>query len=227
MIDVAVLHSTAAIGTQILLTCSDEHLIVDVGDGTVRDLVSRNVDFQKIKGVLLTHEHFDHFSGLYGFLHFSRLQRRHEDLALVVPRPVRVINHLLTPPVMYTPLTFNVPMVELAANETIHVSGFEATAFAVDHRGANAFGYSIQDQQGFRIVVSGDTMPCVDLERQLEGADIAILEATYSAGSEDLASKYGHMTKSQALELGRRAKKMILIHANPESYFKTFQCAVK
>jgi ribonuclease Z len=227
MIDVDVLHSVSAIGTQILLTHNKEHVIVDVGDGTVRDLVSRNVDFDRIKGVLLTHEHFDHFSGLYGLLHFCRLQRRQEEFILIVPRPAKVVNHLLKPSIMYEPLPFSVHLIELRENERASIGELEATAFAVKHGSANAFGYSIQDKQGFRVVVSGDTLSCESLERNVEGADIAVLEATYEDDSGDLAAKYGHMTRCQALALGKRAKKTILIHTNPEYYFRKFQCAVK
>jgi len=227
MIDVDVLYSVSAIGTQILLTHSKEHALVDAGDGTVRDLVSRNVDFERIRGVLLTHEHFDHFSGLYGLLHFCRLQRRQEELILVVPGPVQVVDHLLKPPIMYEPLPFEVRLVGLRENERASIGELEATAFAVEHGSANAFGYSIQDEQGFRVVVSGDTLSCENLERNVEGADIAVLEATYDDDSGDLAGKYGHMTRSQAIALGKKAKKTMLIHTNPEYYFKKFQCAVR
>jgi ribonuclease BN (tRNA processing enzyme) len=226
-IDVDILHSVSAIGTQILLTHNKEHVIVDAGDGTVRDLVSRNVNFDRINGVLLTHEHFDHFSGLYGLIHFCRLQRRKQEFTLIAPRPARVINHLMKPPIMYEPLPFEVRLIELGENEKASIGELVATAFAVDHGSANAFGYSIQDNQGFRVVVSGDTHPCKSLERQVEGADIAVLEGTYDDDCEDLASKYGHMTRSQASELGKKAKRTILIHRNPEYYFKKFQCAAR
>jgi ribonuclease Z len=227
LIDVDILHSVSAIGTQILLTHNKEHAIVDVGDGTVRDLVSREVDFETIKGILLTHEHFDHFSGLYGLLHFCRLQRRQQELILIVPRPAKVVYHLFKPPIMYEPLPFEVRLIELGENERAAIGELDARAFGVEHGSANAFGYSIQDKQGFRVVVSGDTLSCKNLERNIEGADIAVLEATYDDDSGDLAAKYGHMTRSQALALGKRAKKTILIHTNPEYYFRKFQCAVR
>jgi ribonuclease Z len=227
LIDVEVLHSVSAVGTQILLTHNKEHVIVDAGDGTVRDLVSRGVDFERIGGMLLTHEHFDHFSGLYGLLHFCRLQRREDEFILAVPTPAKVIDHLLKSPIMYEPLPFTVRLIELGDGESVVIGGLKATAFAVSHGSAKAFGYSIEDDEGFRVVASGDTVPCVSLQRQVDGADVAVLEATYADGSADLASKYGHMTRSQAQEVGQKAKRTILIHSNPERYFGTFQCAVR
>jgi ribonuclease Z len=217
----------SAVGTQILLTHNKDHFIVDAGDGTVRDLVSRKIDFGRIKGILITHEHFDHFSGLYSLLHFCRLLSRQEHLALIVPKPARIVNQLINPPIMYESLPYKVQLLELGEDEKISIAGLDVTTFSVEHGSANALGYSIQDEQGFRIVMSGDTLACENLERNLEGADIAVLEATYADDQLDLASKYGHMTSSQALELGKKAKRTILVHSNPEYYFRKFQCAVR
>ena len=118
MIVVDVLYSASAIGTQILLSNKGGHFLVDMGDGTVRDLVSKKTDFGKIRAVLLTHEHFDHFSGLYGFLHFCRLLRRKEELIVIAPRPIEVVGGLLKPPIMYQSLPYEVRLVELGDNET-------------------------------------------------------------------------------------------------------------
>lgn len=227
MIDVDVLYSVSAIGTQILLTRNNQHVIVDAGDGIVRDLVSRKVDFDNIRGILLTHEHFDHFSGLYSLLHFVRLQRRKEQFTVILPRPARVVPYLLKPPVMYEPIPFEVRLIELGAGERASVGELEASAFGVKHGSGNSLGYSIRDQEGFRVVVSGDSACCSSLEHNVQGADIAVLDATYADDDEDLAAKNWHMTRSEALNLGRGAKRIILVHSNPEYYFRKFQCSVK
>ena len=218
------LHSTSAVGTQILLTHGSEHLLVDVGDGTVRDLISRKVSFEKIQAILLTHEHFDHFSGLYGLLHFCRLLRRKEELILVGPQPVQVVRHFLTPPVMYETLPFEIRLIEVSEGENISVGQLNVTAFAVEHTSANALGYSIQDKKGYRVVISGDATISTNLARNVEGADFAVLEATYDDRDADLASRYGHMTKTQAKSLGKTAKKVVYVHSSPNHYVKKFVC---
>jgi ribonuclease BN (tRNA processing enzyme) len=114
---------------------------------------------------LLTHEHFDHFSGLCGLLHFCRLQRRQEELILIVPRPSNVVGHLLKPPIMYEPLSFEVRLIELGEGEKVSIGGFDVIGSTVKHGSANAFGYSVQDEEGFRVVLSGDTQPCANLGR--------------------------------------------------------------
>jgi ribonuclease BN (tRNA processing enzyme) len=62
MIRVDVLYSAGGIATQILLSHSEGDCLVDAGDGVLRDLVARRYDFARLKGVLLTHEDFDHIS---------------------------------------------------------------------------------------------------------------------------------------------------------------------
>jgi hypothetical protein len=54
-----------------------------------------------------------------------------------------------------------------------------------------------------------------------------VLEATYSDDCGERASKYEQMAISQAQAVGKKAKKNILIHSNPEYYFKKFQCAIR
>jgi ribonuclease BN (tRNA processing enzyme) len=226
MITAQVLYSTSAVGTQILLRHSGQTVLVDVGDGTVRDLVSRRTDFGSIAGVLLTHEHFDHFSGLYTFLHFCRLLGRKEELVLVVPKPAHVVNYLLKPPIMYEPLPYHVRLLEVSDNETVSVGKLRATGFSVKHTVPNALGYVIRDNKEYRVVISGDTSVCSNLSRNVEGANLAVLEATYDDASSDLASRYGHMTKKEARMLGKKAKRVIFTHSSPSFYFKKFQCSM-
>jgi ribonuclease BN (tRNA processing enzyme) len=227
MIQVDVLYSTSAIGTQILLTKNGQHTLVDIGDGAVRDLVSRKVDFGSIKAILLTHEHFDHFSGLYAFLHFCRLLRRTEDLMIIAPNPIRVVKYLLRPPVMYEQLLYKVRLLPIQENESVNIGSLNITAFSVNHGRANALGYSVVDEENYRAVFSGDTTACENLRLNVLGADIAVLEATYDNSQVNLAAKYGHMTRSQASGFGKKAKKVVYVHSSPKEYFKKFSCSTQ
>ena len=74
MIEVKILHSSASIGTQILLSHTSGDILVDAGDGALRDLVKRGYDFRRLRGIPVTHEHPDHIVGLC-FL-FVRVRKR-------------------------------------------------------------------------------------------------------------------------------------------------------
>jgi len=99
------------------------------------------------------------------------------------------------------------------------VESFKVKAFEVSHADIESLGYSIRDDSGHKIVISGDTRICTALEREVEGADIAVLESTYEDEDHDAALKHGHMTRSQARALGAKAKRGVFVHGPPEGYF--------
>ena len=227
LVKVNVLHSNAAVGTQILITKGQDSILVDVGDGSLRDLVDRRFRFETLKAVLLTHEHFDHISGLYSLINFLTLLGRKERLLITTPRPSVRIRALLQRPLMYYSPEFLIPVLELCGEDETQIDSFRVKAFEVSHVETNALGYSVHDD-GHKIVISGDTRICPSLEREVVGADIAVLESTYDDQDEDLAHEYGHMTRSEAKVLGRKSKHVLLVHSFPKGYFETNRsCPVK
>ena len=211
MITVKVLYSISGVGTQILLSHKLDDLLVDSGDGTLRDLIKLKYNFNRLKGILVTHEHFDHICGLYALLNFMRLLGRKRKLLIVVPKSIRHVHLLLKQPLMYRSPTYPLEMMEVNDGDRFRLGEVDISAFGVEHeKDFPSLGYSICDSEGFKVVVSGDTRPCENLEREVEGADIAVLECTLGKKRETIT--IGHMTKSEAEELGGKARKLILIH---------------
>ena len=165
MIKVDVLYSVMGVGTQILLSKESEDLLVDAGDGVTRDLLQARYDFYRLKGILLTHEDFDHISGLYALVSFLRNFYRHrkarlDQLTIVVPNPAHHVHLMTQPPLMYADPGFPLKLYEAALGETLSIDEFTIKTFAVDHQkrgrasaiGGN-LGYSITDKEGFRVVL--------------------------------------------------------------------------
>ena len=228
LLKVNVLHSTAAVGTQILITKNQNSVLVDAGDGCLRDLVSRKFRFETLRAVLLTHEHFDHISGLYSLVNFLTLLGRKEPLPVATPRPSVRIRTLLQPPLLYYSPEFLIRILELSGGDETRIESFQVRAFEVSHAATSSLGYSILDDDGRKVVISGDTRLCPNLEREVVKADIAVLESTYGDEDRDVAHDYGHMTKSEARVLGRRSKHAILVHPSPKGYFEISQgCRMK
>lgn len=96
--------------------------------------------------------------------------------------------------------------------------------FEVSHAGTNSLGYTISNRSGQRIAVSGDTRPCANLEREVECADLALLECTYGDPDRRYAERYGHMITSEARAIGMKAKRSVLIHTSPKEYFGKTAC---
>ena len=95
--------------------------------------------------------------------------------------------------------------------------------FAVVHCGSTkeagildpipAVGYRISREKE-TIVISGDTGDCPSLREIVRGADLAILEATYTEHEEvdkELLEKV-HLSLDLALQIGHAAQRCILVH---------------
>jgi len=219
--NVNVLYSRAGVATQILVSTTESDLLVDAGDGTLRDLLELNYSFRQLKAIAVTHGHFDHMGGLWTLLGFLRMIGKTEKLILITPRSCsearNIINGFMS--VYGDTMPFQVIVKELGNKEKIALGRMEIQAFSVIHRGSTkahglgkripAVGYSI-NYNGQRIVISGDTGMCQSLKEFVKGADLAILEATLKRKTTETAEV--HLSLEEAIEIGKTAKKYILIH---------------
>jgi len=71
--------------------------------------------------------------------------------------------------------------------------------------------------KGKKIVISGDTAPCGEIEKIAEGADLLIHESTFGDDRVDEAAEFKHTTAAQAAQIAKKAgvKKLVLIHFSP------------
>jgi len=219
--NVKVMYSKAGVATQILISTSECDILVDVGDGTLRDLLELSYDFERLKAIAITHGHFDHMGGLWTLLGFLRMIGRTNDLFLTTPRSCsEVVNVVKGFMKAYDDtMPFRVIVKELSNEEKITIGRMEVQAFSVIHRGSTkvygvgkripALGYSINYNKQ-RIVISGDTGMCQSLKKFAKGADLAILEAT--AKEKTAKNLKVHLSIEEATEIGKTAKKFILIH---------------
>ena len=222
--NVKVLYSKAGVATQILISTLKSDILVDVGDGTLRDLLELDYNFEQMKAIAITHGHFDHVGGLWTLLRFLRMIGRTSDLFLIAPRSCNEVKNLVEGfMAIYGDTTpFRVTLNELSNEEKIMIGAIEVQAFSVVHRGSTkvygvgkrvaAVGYSISYNKQ-RIVISGDTGMCQSLKKFVKGADLAILEAT---AKEKTAKNFEvHLSIEEATEIGKTAKESILIHEWP------------
>jgi ribonuclease Z len=122
--------------------------MVDCGEGTQRQLLRSGIGFKRLNRILITHGHLDHILGLAGLLStFARwetidemeiyggswaLERIHDLLFKVVLRGVR-------PPM-------SIQLVEVQPGLLFEYNGFAVSAFPVDHRGPDCFGYLFEEK---------------------------------------------------------------------------------
>ncbi len=67
-----------------LISHKGYNLLIDAGDGISKAILSRKISFSSINGILLTHLHPDHYSGLASLIVQMKLTGRNSGLQIIV-----------------------------------------------------------------------------------------------------------------------------------------------
>ena len=127
----------------------EEHrFLIDCGEGTQRQILRSGLGFKRLNRVLLTHGHLDHILGLAGLLSTfmrweaideieiyggrSALDRVHDLLYGVVLRGIK-------PPI-------ELKFLEIKSGLIFDTEDFSVTAFPVNHRGPDCYGYCFEEK---------------------------------------------------------------------------------
>ena len=115
-------------------------LLIDCGEGTQVGIRRLGWGFRCLDGMLLTHYHGDHCTGIAGLLLSLEKAGRDEPFHIWGPRGLkRVIEGLC---VIVPPLSFAVMLHELPAEGgELELIGLKIRAFPVNHGGIPCFGY--------------------------------------------------------------------------------------
>ncbi|MHA1707994.1 MAG: MBL fold metallo-hydrolase [Candidatus Heimdallarchaeaceae archaeon] len=220
---VKVLYSHAGVATQILveLIGLEQYILLDIGDGTVRDLVERSKKtYERLNYILLSHGHFDHIGGLFSLLSFFRMIGRREDLTIVAPTGVIELEELVKAfhYCYQDTLTYKIKVVEIKDEKKI--GEVKIIPFPVQHKGSlingqelprvPSLGYILQKNQE-RIGYTGDTGYFNDLKSHIKDLDFLLIEGTYK----EKKSSY-HLSVDEAKKLGKLAKKYLIVHTLPK-----------
>ena len=202
-----------------LVTAGNENILLDIGSGTIRQLLSAGYRITDIDAVFLTHFHADHCSELPAFLFalkYPEMTMTKNRLRLIGGRGIKEFfrnldrafeNHL--------DLGNFLEITELD-NQTatpLHLRNL-AVSYAKPVHKEESRAYRFTFDNGFSVVYSGDTDYSENLVRLSEGADVLVTEAALPDGSK----VSGHLTPSLAGEIAQRAgvNTLVLTHFYPE-----------
>uniref|UniRef100_A0A8C9DPP4 Zinc phosphodiesterase ELAC protein 2 n=1 Tax=Prolemur simus TaxID=1328070 RepID=A0A8C9DPP4_PROSS len=224
---------------------SDRSLLLDCGEGTFGQLCrhyGEQVDrvLGTLAAVFVSHLHADHHTGLLNILlqrerALASLGKPLHPLLVVAPTQLRawlqqyhnqcqaLLHHVSMIPAkcLQKGAEISDPTVERLISSLLGKCDLEEFQTCLVRHCKHAFGCALVHTSGWKVVYSGDTMPCDALVRMGKDATLLIHEATLEDGLEEEAVEKTHSTTSQAIGVGMRMNaEFIMLNHFSQRYAK-------
>jgi len=191
-----------------------EHVILDAGPGTLRQLSRIGVTFLDLDRIFFTHFHPDHCLDLVSILFAMRIPDppRTKPLTIYGPPGLKTLYRRLNTAFSgwIAPKTYRLTLREIGAT-TIALPGYTVRSERMRHS-KGALGYRLTER-GRSLAYSGDTDVCDGIVRLGRRVDLLILECSLT----DERKVEGHLTPSECGRIATAAKcrHLVLTHFYP------------
>ena len=179
-------------------------MLLDCGIGSLRQLRRAGHDARDLEGVVLTHWHHDHTSGLPRLLR-AAARRGVTDSTIPVYGP-RAPRGVLSALQFSLPRGLTLDARAVTAGFNVSLGHAHLRAIRTEHKIAS-LGWELVDgtPPARRVVISGDTRPVDAIAAAASGADLLVHEATFLTEHARWAHRDGHSTAADAAALAHRA----------------------
>ncbi len=117
-------------------------ILMDVGEGTQRQMLYAGLSPQKVMKVLITHMHGDHILGLPGLIRTMAMLGRTQPLEIYGPKGISSYINLIIEPALLGS-EFKILVHEVSNGTSIAGKNYSIEAISVDH-GVEAYGYVLK-----------------------------------------------------------------------------------
>ncbi len=206
-----------------LLNANERLFLIDCAEGTQLQLRRCKIHFQRIKHVLISHLHGDHFYGLIGFLTSLHLLGRKEELHLYANPGLRQIIDIqlaASRTSLIYPLIFH-PLVSNEKELILETERLQVFAFPLLHS-VPTYGFlfvekhnsSVRIRHARSYAYCSDTAYSEDIIPYIKGVDLLYHEATFLHEMAESAHEKFHSTAFEAATIAARAnvKKLLIGH---------------
>lgn len=192
-----------------------EHLLLDAGPNTLKQLMRIGVTFLNLDRLFLTHFHPDHCLDLVSILFAMRIPQpvRTKPFTVYGPRGLKRLYQQLNTAFQrwIEPRTYRLTLKEIGET-TLRLPGYTIRSKRMNHAEKRALGYRLE-AQGKSIVYSGDTDVCEEIVSLGRHADLLVLECSMP----DERKVEGHLTPSECGRIAAAAgcRHLVLTHFYP------------
>ena len=131
--------------TSIAVAFDGEYALLDIGEGTQRQIMHAGLGFGRLKRIFITHLHGDHFFGLFPLLQTLSILRRTAPLEVYSPKGLSNILDALSE-FSHFRVTFPIKVVEFSGPSVFKFSKYTVEFFPVDHLDTPTFGVKIKER---------------------------------------------------------------------------------
>ena len=126
----------------------EHRFLVDCGEGTQRQILQSGLGFRKLNRILVTHGHLDHILGIGGLVSTYLRWEAIESLEIFGGKSAleRIRDLLFRVVIRGAKPPFPIELIPVDGGVVIEEQDITVTAFPVNHRGPDCFGYIFEEK---------------------------------------------------------------------------------
>ncbi len=217
-------HNCESQNTKLTSLLIDDILVVDAGG------LTSSLSFaaqQKLKAILLTHQHYDHIKDIPAIVFNFAMWNAGIDIYSILPVYEALTTHLLNGKLYpkflgWPPENPKINFTVIEPYKTEQIEGYSVLPIPVNHS-VPTVGYQVTSPDGKIVFYTGDTGPGLTDCWKNVLPQLLITEVTATNNYEEFAKESGHLTPTllkQELTSFRELKgylpQVVVVHINPE-----------